>query len=172
MSPPSSESKNKSNKKPLAYSWTLMMKGTCSSETSIEFQRTALHYVLEDRIFPNHSCENLKYYNNKDDDNYNNNSNNSDSNLHIIILYTSIEAVGRISHLFIILFPSCRFVLRKSLKELNSRVRKPLWIICLIWCKRICLTRFISPAIYRLFQKELYNFEKVDKFIQRTYKTF
>jgi hypothetical protein len=38
------------------------MEATCSSETSVDFQRTALHYILEDRTLQNHLCENLKSY--------------------------------------------------------------------------------------------------------------
>jgi hypothetical protein len=35
------------------------MDATCSSETSVEFQRS---YIPEDRPLPNHRCENLKFY--------------------------------------------------------------------------------------------------------------
>ena len=31
---------------------------------------------------------------------------------------------------------------------------------------------FLTYSMYRVFQKELYNFESVQKFIQRTYTTF
>jgi hypothetical protein len=31
---------------------------------------------------------------------------------------------------------------------------------------------YALPTLYRVFQKELYNFESVLKFIQRTYTTF
>jgi hypothetical protein len=35
----------------LAYSSTLEMKATCSSETSVNFQRTTRRYIPEDRPF-------------------------------------------------------------------------------------------------------------------------
>jgi hypothetical protein len=38
------------------------MEATCSSEVSVEFQRTARRYIPEDRPFRNHRCENLKSY--------------------------------------------------------------------------------------------------------------
>jgi hypothetical protein len=41
----------------LAYFSTLEMDATCSSETSVDFQRTT-----GDRSLPSHSCENLKSY--------------------------------------------------------------------------------------------------------------
>jgi hypothetical protein len=34
----------------LAYSSTLKMEATCSSETSVDFQRTTHHYIPEDII--------------------------------------------------------------------------------------------------------------------------
>jgi hypothetical protein len=38
----------------LAYSSTLNMEATCSSETSADFQRTTRHYIAEDRnLFQN-----------------------------------------------------------------------------------------------------------------------
>jgi hypothetical protein len=46
----------------LAYSSTLKMKPICSSETSVDFQRTTQRYVTEDRILHNHRCENLISY--------------------------------------------------------------------------------------------------------------
>jgi hypothetical protein len=61
MSPPSSGPKNKPSKKPdllatcftlvscLAYSSTLTMEAICSSETSVDFQRTARRYISKDR---------------------------------------------------------------------------------------------------------------------------
>jgi hypothetical protein len=44
----------------------------------------------------------------------------------------------------------------------------------LIWCPMICLflSCIVPSPLYRVFQKELYNFERVQKFIQRTYTTF
>jgi hypothetical protein len=35
---------------------------TCSSETSVGFQRTILRYIREDRTLYNHRCENLSSY--------------------------------------------------------------------------------------------------------------
>jgi hypothetical protein len=32
-----------------AYSWTVKMVSTCSSEMSVDFQRTTRHYIPEDR---------------------------------------------------------------------------------------------------------------------------
>jgi hypothetical protein len=46
----------------LAYSSTLKMEATCSCETSVDFQRTTLRYIPEDRTLYNHCCENLKFY--------------------------------------------------------------------------------------------------------------
>jgi hypothetical protein len=46
----------------LAYSSTLMNEATCSSETSVDFQRTARRYIPEDGTFHTHRCENLKSY--------------------------------------------------------------------------------------------------------------
>jgi hypothetical protein len=45
----------------LAYSWTLKMYATFSSETSVDFQRTTPHYTPEDIILHDHRCENLKF---------------------------------------------------------------------------------------------------------------
>jgi hypothetical protein len=47
----------------LGFSSTLKMEGTCSSETSVDFQRTTQHYIPEARALHNHRCENLKSYN-------------------------------------------------------------------------------------------------------------
>jgi hypothetical protein len=44
----------------LAYSSTLNMRATCSSETSVDLQRTARRYILEDTTLHNHRCEKLK----------------------------------------------------------------------------------------------------------------
>jgi hypothetical protein len=73
--PPSSGSKNKVSKKPelclppaftlvscSAYSSTLKMEAICSSETSVDFQRTTQRYIPEDGTLHNHRCENLKSY--------------------------------------------------------------------------------------------------------------
>jgi hypothetical protein len=68
ISPPSSESKNKPSKKPpalslaycSAYFSTLKMEAICSSETSVDFQRTTQRYIPEDSTLHNHRCENLK----------------------------------------------------------------------------------------------------------------
>jgi hypothetical protein len=38
------------------------MKGTCSSEKSVDFQQTTRRYIPEDRTLHNHRCENLKSY--------------------------------------------------------------------------------------------------------------
>jgi hypothetical protein len=38
------------------------MEATCSSETSVDFQRTTQCYIPEDRILHNHRRENLKSY--------------------------------------------------------------------------------------------------------------
>jgi hypothetical protein len=43
-----------------AYSSTLKMEATCSSEMSVSFQRTTWRYIPEDRILHNHQCENLR----------------------------------------------------------------------------------------------------------------
>jgi hypothetical protein len=45
----------------LAFSSTLKMPATCSSET-VEFQRTTWHYIPEYRTLHKHSCEDLKTY--------------------------------------------------------------------------------------------------------------
>jgi hypothetical protein len=39
------------------------MEAICSSETSVDSQRTTLRYIPEDRTVRNHRCENLKSYN-------------------------------------------------------------------------------------------------------------
>jgi hypothetical protein len=44
-----------------AYSWTMKMYATRSSETSVGSKRTTRHYTPEDRILHNHRCENLKF---------------------------------------------------------------------------------------------------------------
>jgi hypothetical protein len=38
------------------------MEAICSSETSVDFQRTTLRYVPEDSTLHNHRCENLNSY--------------------------------------------------------------------------------------------------------------
>jgi hypothetical protein len=49
-----------------AYSSTLKMEATCSSETSVDFHRTTRSYIPEVRTFHNHRCENLKSYNGRE----------------------------------------------------------------------------------------------------------
>jgi hypothetical protein len=44
----------------LAYPSTLKMEVTCSTETSVDFQRTTWRYIPEDRTLHNHRCENVK----------------------------------------------------------------------------------------------------------------
>jgi hypothetical protein len=44
----------------LVYSSKLKMEATCSSETSVDFQRVTRCYIPEDRSFHNHYCENFK----------------------------------------------------------------------------------------------------------------
>jgi hypothetical protein len=44
----------------LAYSSTVKTEATCSSETSVDFQRTIWRYIVEDRTLHNHCCENFK----------------------------------------------------------------------------------------------------------------
>jgi hypothetical protein len=43
----------------LAYSSTLKMEATCSSETSLDFHWTTRRYIPEDRNHHSHDCENL-----------------------------------------------------------------------------------------------------------------
>jgi hypothetical protein len=74
MSPPSSQLKNKPSRalalllarfmqiSCLAYSVTVKMGATYSSEMSVDFQRTTWRYIPEDRTLHNHRCENLKSY--------------------------------------------------------------------------------------------------------------
>jgi hypothetical protein len=45
-----------------AYSSTLKMEAILSSETSVNFQRTAQRNITEDSTLHNHRCENLKSY--------------------------------------------------------------------------------------------------------------
>jgi hypothetical protein len=45
-----------------ADSSILKMEVTCSSETSVDYQRTTWRYIPEDRILRNHGCENLRSY--------------------------------------------------------------------------------------------------------------
>jgi hypothetical protein len=44
----------------LAYSSTLKMKAKCSSETSVDFQRTSRRYIPDDTTLHDLRCENLK----------------------------------------------------------------------------------------------------------------
>jgi hypothetical protein len=46
----------------LAYYSTLEMEATCSSETSVTFQRNTRRCITEDKTLHNHRCENLKSY--------------------------------------------------------------------------------------------------------------
>jgi hypothetical protein len=46
-----------------AYSSTLKKETICSSETSVDFQRTTRRYIPEDSTLHNHRCENLTSYN-------------------------------------------------------------------------------------------------------------
>jgi hypothetical protein len=70
MSNPSSKRRNKVVCLPpaftlassFAYSTTLNMVGTCSSETSVDFQQTKRRYFPEDGTIRNERCENLKSY--------------------------------------------------------------------------------------------------------------
>jgi hypothetical protein len=41
---------------------TLKMEAICSSETSVETQRTTRRHIPEDDTLHNHRCENLKSY--------------------------------------------------------------------------------------------------------------
>jgi hypothetical protein len=45
-----------------AYSSTLKMEAMCSSETSVDFQRTTRRYIPEDSTLHNNRCENLTFY--------------------------------------------------------------------------------------------------------------
>jgi hypothetical protein len=47
----------------VAYFSTLKMEAKCSSEISVDFQRTTDRHIPEDGTLHNHRCENLKYYN-------------------------------------------------------------------------------------------------------------
>jgi hypothetical protein len=60
---------NKTSKKPAftlvscsSYSSTLNMKAVCSSETSVDFQRTTQHCIPEDSILYDDRCENIKFH--------------------------------------------------------------------------------------------------------------
>jgi hypothetical protein len=46
----------------LAYHSALQIEATCSSETSVNFQRTTRRYIPEGRTLYNHRCENLNSY--------------------------------------------------------------------------------------------------------------
>jgi hypothetical protein len=41
---------------------TLKMEAICSSETSVDTERTTWRYIPEDGTLHNHRCENLKYF--------------------------------------------------------------------------------------------------------------
>jgi hypothetical protein len=45
-----------------AYSSTMKMEATCSSEMLVDFQQTTCRYIPEDSTLHNHHCENLKSY--------------------------------------------------------------------------------------------------------------
>jgi hypothetical protein len=49
-----------------AYSSTLKMEAICSSEMSVDFQRTTRRYIREGRTLHNHRCENHKSYKHRD----------------------------------------------------------------------------------------------------------
>jgi hypothetical protein len=40
----------------------MKLEAICSSETSVEFQRTTQHYIPEDRTLHNNRCKDLKSY--------------------------------------------------------------------------------------------------------------
>jgi hypothetical protein len=44
----------------MAYTSTLKMEAICSSESSVDFQRTTRRYITEYRTLRHHHCENLK----------------------------------------------------------------------------------------------------------------
>jgi hypothetical protein len=46
----------------LTYFVTLKMEETCSSETLVDYQRTARYYIQEDRTLHVYRCENLRAY--------------------------------------------------------------------------------------------------------------
>jgi hypothetical protein len=46
----------------MVYSSVLKMETICSSETSVDFQRTTWRYIPEDRTFHKDDCENLESY--------------------------------------------------------------------------------------------------------------
>jgi hypothetical protein len=46
----------------MAYSSTMTMEATCSSESSVRFQRSTVCCISEDRALHNHLCENLRCY--------------------------------------------------------------------------------------------------------------
>jgi hypothetical protein len=46
----------------IIYTSTLKMEATYPSETSIDFQRTTLRYISEDRTLHNHRCEKFKSF--------------------------------------------------------------------------------------------------------------
>jgi hypothetical protein len=50
------------SKQSSAYSLTLKMEATYSSETSDDFQWTTWHYIPEDKTLHNHCCKNLRSY--------------------------------------------------------------------------------------------------------------
>jgi hypothetical protein len=73
MSPPSSGSKNKPSKKNSFFTrfhagflrglfFGLEDGGDVFFKTLVDFQRTTLRYIPEDRALHNHCCENLKSY--------------------------------------------------------------------------------------------------------------
>jgi hypothetical protein len=47
----------------IATCLTLMLEATCSSETSVDFQRTTRRYIPEDRTLHKPRCKNLRCYN-------------------------------------------------------------------------------------------------------------
>jgi hypothetical protein len=54
--------RNKFSKKPASKQVPPALEAICSSETSVETQRTTWRYIPEDGTLHNHRCENLRDY--------------------------------------------------------------------------------------------------------------